>query len=259
MSIEVFQRFEKKYLVNENTFLKIIEKITPYVVLDQHNKNNELYLIQNLYYDTKDSELIRKCLNKPKYREKLRVRAYGEVSKQDSVFVEIKKKVNGVGNKRRTKMSLYQAGVFLQNGQIPAQKKGMNLQVVNEIKQILQTYQLQPLVYLSYKRLAYFGRGDRNFRISFDRDLLTRRTQLDLSKGEFGNRLLPENQWLMEVKVLGNLPIWFTKVLSELQLYPTGFSKYGEEYKRHCAVNQKTSSIIMPHTLLHTEELLGVR
>lgn len=106
MAIEVFSRYEKKYLLTEDVYLWLLDKITPYMEPDKFNKNGQLYNIANIYYDTPKDALIRASIEKPVYKEKLRLRSYGVPSLNDKVFLEIKKKYKGLVNKRRTTLRL---------------------------------------------------------------------------------------------------------------------------------------------------------
>lgn len=84
-----------------------------YMVLDAYNRDKAFYQICNIYYDTIDDRLIRASIEKPVYKEKLRLRSYGTPDMNDNVFVEIKKKYNGIVNKRRTSMTLRRRIIML--------------------------------------------------------------------------------------------------------------------------------------------------
>ena len=106
MAIEVFNRYEKKYMLDEHTFRRLLERINDYMEPDKYNLNGQFYSICNIYYDTDDNRLIRSSIEKPVYKEKLRMRSYGTPCGEDKVFLEIKKKYNGIVNKRRTSIVL---------------------------------------------------------------------------------------------------------------------------------------------------------
>lgn len=233
MAIEVFNRFEKKYRISDELFRIIKPQLEEYMEVDEHSRNGEFYTICNLYYDTVNNDLIRKSIEKPVYKEKLRVRSYGEAGLSDMVFVEIKKKFGGCVNKRRTSMTLGEAYHYLETGQKPKAKNPLNEQIQREIDYLLYRYPtLQPALYLSYERNALFGIEDRSFRITFDNNLLTRRYDLGLEYGIYGEPLLPQDQWIMEVKVNRAAPLWFAELLSRYRIYPTSFSKYGMEFQK---------------------------
>ena len=149
MAIEVFNRYEKKYIIDEDTFHKLTYQIADYMNPDAYNRNGEAYRISNIYYDTENDQLIRASIEKPVYKEKLRLRAYGMPELTDNVFVEIKKKYNGIVNKRRTSMTLQEAYDFLDDDICPDNHEGrINRQVLKEIDYFKNFYHLQPKVYL---------------------------------------------------------------------------------------------------------------
>lgn len=232
MAIEVFNRRESKFLIDKAIYKDIQNRLLKYMELDDYNKRHEFYTISNIYYDTEDNYLIRNSLSKPKYKEKLRLRAYGVPKGNDKVYLEIKKKVCGLVNKRRTTLSLGEAYDFVSTGIKPELKNYMNKQVLNEIEYILKIRDLMPKLYLAYDRKAMFGINNRDLRITFDTNIRTRRYDLKLESGDYGDNLLPEGQWLMEVKAEKSIPLWLSKLLSEYKIISTSFSKYGEEYQR---------------------------
>lgn len=242
MAIEVFNRCEKKYLLNQQQYEAMIENISDYMVMDTYNKNNQFYKISNIYYDTINNDIIRTCIDKPIYKEKLRIRSYGVPSVEDNVFVEIKKKYNGIVYKRRTQMQLKDAYQYLR-GDISASyiiqnNSNINNQLLGEIDYYKNFYKVVPKVYLSYDRLAYFEKNDGDFRITFDTNITTRREDIRLEYGSFGELLLPENMYLMEIKINRAVPLWFVKIMSDLKIYPVSFSKYGTEYKKYIMKHQ---------------------
>ncbi|RAP76834.1 polyphosphate polymerase domain-containing protein [Paenibacillus montanisoli] len=232
MAIEVFNRYENKYLMDTKGFYHLCNRLMDYMELDAYNKNDRFYSISNLYYDNEHHTLIRNSLSKPKYREKLRVRAYGVPEENAKVYLELKKKVFGLVNKRRTALKLQEAYEFVRTGQAPSFREGMNRQVIQEIEYFLSRYELQPMVYLAYDRIAMFCKGNRDLRITFDTNIRSRRYDLRLEAGDYGEQLMEKGQWLMEVKAEKTIPVWLSKLLSELQMYRTSFSKYGNEYKK---------------------------
>ena len=96
--IDVFKRYEYKYLLDVSSKAKLLEVLDGHMKLDEYGRTT----IRNVYYDTPDYALIRKSLEKPVYKEKLRVRSYSKVTENDNVYVEIKKKYMGIVYKRRT-------------------------------------------------------------------------------------------------------------------------------------------------------------
>ena len=110
----------------------------------------------------------------------------------------------------------------------------VNNQVINEISHYLKHHKVYPKVYISYSRKAFFAKNDRNFRVTFDSNIIARRDTLSLQDGSFGYPILDEAYYLMEVKILGSIPLWFTNILSQLRIYNTHYSKYGNEFMGYC-------------------------
>lgn len=233
MAIEVFNRIEKKYMITEDVCDKFIKKISPYMETDEFCKDGKMYPINNIYFDTKDNDLIRTSIDKPIYKEKLRLRSYGIPSIDDIVFLEIKKKYRGVVNKRRTLLTLRQAYAFLFEGIMPEEGEYLNRQVLNELKFFMEYYKPAAKLFLAYDRVAMFGKEDSNLRITFDRNIRSRRNDLRLENSDRGEKLLADNLVLLEIKTSTSFPLWLVDILDEFDMKGISFSKYGTEYKNY--------------------------
>jgi len=208
---EVFRRIEKKYIVDEPTYEKLIKKLDGHFVKDRYYKST----ICNIYYDTPSHQLVRNSIEKPVYKEKLRVRSYGVPNDEDMVFVELKKKYKGVVYKRRIEMTLAQTRDFFAGKDVPHD----NPQIENELKYFLKFYKgIAPAMYLSYDRLAYCGAEDPSLRLTFDTHILYREEQKELDKGIWGKELLPAGVRVMEIKIPNAMPLWLSAILDELDI-----------------------------------------
>lgn len=238
MAIEVFNRKEIKYLITDEDKVALFSIIEKYMNCDAYNKDGKTYSICNLYLDTESDELIRKSLEKPFFKEKIRLRSYGKVSLTDNVFLESKKKFDGVVNKRRTTFVLQDAYEYFESGNIIENPK-MNKQVMKEINYIMNMYNLKPRVFISYDRLAFFEKNNSDFRLTLDTNIQTRRDNLRLDYDICGNQLLQPGQWIMEAKAFKAFPLWFVHFLSERKIFQTSFSKYGTEYRNYINTLEK--------------------
>ena len=137
---EVFNRIEKKYILNKEQFENIKKILLKNMELDPYH--TEQYTISSIYLDTDNFDLIRKSMEKPIYKEKVRLRSYGVPKLSDKVFLEIKKKYNGFGNKRRIKLKLEEAYDFI-NGKLE-----IDTQIGKELKYILKHNNLKPKIYI---------------------------------------------------------------------------------------------------------------
>jgi len=220
-----FQRSEKKYLLTDEQYRALRAALDRRMEPDKYGR----YTVCNLYFDTKDNDLIRRSIEKPRYKEKMRLRSYGTVGEDDKVFLEIKKKYKGVVFKRRIVLPYKEAKAYLFDG-VPPSDQG---QIFREIDYFIRFYDCAPKLFLSYDREALSGRGeDKGLRITFDRNIRSRRDRLDLSIPPDGVTLLDDDQWLMEIKAPLSMPLWLTALLTELKIYPNSFSKYGKVYAK---------------------------
>lgn len=226
---KVFNRYEKKYMLTRQQYEAIRQRLEPYMEKDQYG----LHTIRNIYYDTEDDELIRTSLEKPKYKEKFRVRCYGEPNAESDYFLEIKKKYKGIVNKRRIVMKPQEAKAYLENGEKPREQS----QIFREVDYVWNHYQLIPKIYLAYDRIALFGKEDAEFRVTFDQNIRSRDFALTLEKDTETTKLLKDGYYLMEVKISNAMPLWFVKILTELEIHSTSFSKYGNVYRRNLEKN----------------------
>lgn len=234
MEITTFKRYEKKFKLTEEQYNKLIPRLEEYMIPDEHCKENGGYCIYNIYYDTDDNRIIRHSLSKPYYKEKLRLRSYKVPKSMDEkVFLEIKKKIGGIVNKRRVIITLKEAYDFINKGIRPKYDDYFTNQVLNEMEYFFENNDIHPAAFICYEREAFFGKDNKDFRITFDQHILTRRTDVALEKGKYGEELLEPGQRLMEVKILGAMPLWLAEIFSELGIYSSSFSKYGNEFKKY--------------------------
>ena len=228
----VFERVERKFLLTPRQYEGLMRVLPEYMQVDQYGES----AILSLYLDTDDSLLIRRSLEKPVYKEKLRLRSYGVPREMDNVFLEVKKKVRGVVYKRRICLPLAQAMECLAQGSVPA----AGGQIGREIAYMLRRYRLRPAVLLAYDRTAYaeLEPSPNQLRITIDRDIRSRQTDLDLRLGSAGELLLAPGMRLMEIKTAHAIPLWLCAALDQNEIRPTSFSKYGRVYEAHMRAGQ---------------------
>ncbi len=219
----VFERVEKKYRLNQKQYELFMDAAADKIHMDAYGRHT----IRNIYYDTLDYDLIRRSIDKPRYKEKFRLRGYGEVRDDSMVFLEIKKKYQGVVYKRRTQLAMHQARTYLESGGFTGKKD----QILCEIEYFLRFYRPEPRVYLAYDREAFVGNEDETLRITIDQNIRSRSHRLELSyDGEC--EILNPGEYLMEIKVSGAYPVWLADTLGKCEIYPASFSKYGAVYAR---------------------------
>lgn len=219
----VFKRYEKKFRLSRNQYDLFRQRMEGHMMVDQYG----LSTICNIYYDTQNYELIRKSVESPAFKEKLRLRSYGVPREEDMVFLELKKKYKGIVYKRRIVLSLEEAVRGIENGKI----EGQEGQIAREINYFLARNQLMPKVYLAYDRIAMQGIEQPDLRLTFDFDIRAREDGLALTQGDEGENILHDDDVIMEIKVKDAFPLWMVRALEEGNILPTSFSKYGIYFK----------------------------
>ncbi|MBQ6501968.1 MAG: polyphosphate polymerase domain-containing protein [Mogibacterium sp.] len=246
----VFKRYEIKYLVTDEQKARILKAMEPYMEMDRFGRST----VRNIYFDTDDFVLARHSIAKPDFKEKLRIRSYSKADAGSTVFVELKRKYDGVVYKRRIGLPETDAMKWMAGSRDPVlmrEAEAESSQVKREIEYFMNLYRgVKPVLYLSYDREAYRMKKDASaldggsgFRITFDCNILCREGDLSLRSDPYGTAILEKGMFLMELKCPGAIPMWMTKILSEEHLYKTSFSKYGTAY---CSFMDKA-----PHERAH--------
>lgn len=235
MAVFTFERYEKKFLVSDVQAARLIERFTHEhgMVFDKYCENGKMYPIHNIYFDDEENSVINCSLMRPAFKEKLRLRSYSFPKNGDeTVFLELKRKINGIVTKRRAILPYDAAMEFVTRGVMPETDSYSQQRMLREIGYFLERKKIVPKVVLSYDRIAMFSESDPSLRITFDNNITTRRYDVDLKCGDGGEQLLAPDERLMEVKFLHALPKWICDVLTEEKVFMTRFSKYGYEYSR---------------------------
>jgi len=229
----VFQRKETKYLIPTTQFHSFLKDLKKQMQIDEYG----LHTILSLYFDTPDDRFITNSMTKPKYKEKFRVRSYDIPKETSMVFLEIKKKVNGIVYKRRMPLTYAEYLQWLDQKHF---LKNEDEQIPQEVNWLFKRNpDLSPKTMIMYERMSLFGTSDPDFRVTFDQNIRFRSTNLELSITGEETLVAPEIGVLMEVKALGAYPLWFVELLNDYQLRKGSFSKYAETYQRHLFIQTK--------------------
>ena len=226
MAGSIFERVEIKYLLNKEQYDALMIKIEPYMQIDEYG----LSTISSIYYDTDTYDLIRTSMEKPMYKEKLRLRAYGIITDDSTVYLELKKKYDGVVYKRRVALPIKAASDYLERGIYPEE---YDSQILREIDYFMITNHPTNGTLIAYDRVAMYGRKDKELRITFDKNIRTSFDKTNLLNQKEEKPIIKDNEFLMEIKVLGSMPVWLTGALNELKIYPHSFSKYAEAMRKY--------------------------
>lgn len=234
-----FNRYEKKYIVKKEVYDFLLHDMEPYMKKDIHNEGIDFYTICNIYYDTEEDEIIKRSVSKPEFKEKLRLRCYCNGDENSFAFLEIKKKLHGFVNKRRTTIKVREANELINDKVMPLVQPYHNEQVLNELYHYVKNKELIPRIVISYDRMAYSDKADSDVRITFDTNITSRRSELQLQRMEEDELILSDDYYLMEIKTSKAIPLWLTHILEKYDLYSSSFSKYGTEFFEHLNNNRK--------------------
>ena len=220
--IAVMQRVEYKYILNRDQLARLRLAMAGRMQEDRFG----LTTIASLYYDTPDDRLIRASMGKPIYKEKLRLRSYGQATETSPVFLELKRKYDGTVYKRRIQTTVKEAAAFLRDGRAPEGQIGRELAAFRD-----HYGTLAPRFLILYERTAYLTQ-DSDLRLTVDRNPRFRTERLELTGSTEGVPLLDDGCVLLELKVQSAVPLWLSHALSEAGIRKTSFSKCGEAYRR---------------------------
>lgn len=222
--LNTFERYEIKYILTDDQRSRLEHLMSGRMKIDRYGHST----IRNIYYDTDDYRLIRHSLDRPVYKEKLRVRSYGRISEEDDVFVELKKKYDSVVYKRRIALPEHTATEWLSgDGQLRVRS-----QIGDEIEYVRRFYPgIKPKVYISYEREAYYPTDGEDLRITLDSNILARDYDLSLLCGVYGSPVIDRDLTILEVKVPGAFPMWLIRFLDKNGIKKTSISKYGSYYR----------------------------
>jgi SPX domain protein involved in polyphosphate accumulation len=221
----VFKRYEKKYLITREQGAALQSILARRMKRDRFGE----YMVQNLYFDTENWDVIRASLEKPPYKEKMRLRCYGAPSR--GLFLELKKKYQGIVYKRRIPVS---PADFARRS-IREIVAGGSAQIAREFDFYLKTHAVSEKIYISYRRIAFTGTEDKGLRVTFDADARFRAEELNFERPGAGRLIIPPGALLAEIKTPAGIPLWLARALSANGVFPRSFSKFGVCYTEYIA------------------------
>ena len=232
----IFKRIEKKYLLSQARYEALFQRIGAHLEPDEYGRST----VMSLYLDTPDRRIIRNSIEAVDYKEKLRLRSYGTAGADSTVFLELKKKFGGVVYKRRAAMTLSEAERYLQTGVKPYES-----QIMSELDWAMGFYgHPKGAMLIACEREAWFDGEHPDLRLTFDRNIRYRDSELRLDRGSAGIGLLPRDTVLLEIKTAGAMPLWLADALDAEKILPGSFSKYGAAYLR--TLEEKKRPVPMP-------------
>ncbi len=217
---EYFKRTEKKYIIPPDKYPALLSALKEHM----HEDSYGLQPIYNIYFDDTGDRFIRLSMQSPVFKEKMRLRSYGPARKGGYIYAELKKKYKGVVYKRRIKLDAGAAAMLLAGATV--QDCAPNGQAAQELDHFITNYKVGPKIFIAYDRLALHCPADRYLRVTFDSNIAYRQSGLELSM-EHPVKIYDDSLIIMEIKTPLAMPLWLTRLLSDMDIRPRPFSKYG--------------------------------
>lgn len=217
--IETFERKEIKYRLSPEQLIAVEGALAGRLALDGFGAAR----IESVYYDTPAWEVIGRSMEKPLYKEKLRVRTYGPYEQADEAFVEL---------------------------------RDTDVQIAREIEGMMGRWgNLRPALVTTCVRRAFAPTtredAECGLRLTFDGQIGYRNLQASPYEARTRPRsarglLLYPGEALLEVKCQGPLPRWLLELFDAERIYPSSFSKYGSAYERIRSAQPFNPPVILP-------------
>ncbi len=215
----VFKRYELKYLLTAEQYRTVRGEIEKRLSPDAFGKTT----IQSLYYDTPDDRIVRASIEKPAFKEKLRLRCYGLNDRDQDIYIEMKRKYDGVVYKRRIACKERELPDIL--GAEPESS-----QIGKELAYFFRFYgKLVPKTMILCDREAFFD-ADSDLRVTFDRNVRYRKKALNFHTSLDGKSILADGMVPLELKSGVAFPLWLCDLLCREGIKKQSFSKYGAAY-----------------------------
>lgn len=220
--IDTFQRVEDKYRISRREALEILREMKGHIKKDDYFQ----YTVHNIYYDSKDAQMIVSSLNKDQFREKLRLRCYEQPHADTMCFLETKKKYGDIVYKKRITLSHNEAMAYL-NHDVPHH---VHNNTAEEIDYLKNFYHIEPKTLILYDRTCFSSVSEADVRVTFDSNIRCRLDDISLTERGDEEQLIGEDV-IMEIKAMNRYPMWLVQILSKRKLYKHSFSKYGMIYR----------------------------
>jgi hypothetical protein len=231
-------RYEMKYLVDEIRAAGIVRYIRPFLQPDRYSKlqRGGMYPIVSLYLDAPDLQLCRESLTGVKNRFKLRIRSYTDEPEYPR-FLEIKRRVNTVIFKSRTRVADQDVPILLQGRSLPPQGYSTDETALNQFQFYLTTIRGRPAVLVRYLRQAFEGTSENRVRVTFDRELcykVTDEPRVRLGGSGWQQHALTTGHTILEIKFTERYPVWLTRLVRDFELEVMPISKYATSITQAC-------------------------
>lgn len=226
-------RFELKYLINEETALKVRDFVRCYLAMDEFSigKPNFSYAVYSLYLDSHDLKLYWTTINGDKNRYKLRLRFYDN-KPGSPVFFELKRRMNNCilkqrGGVRNDSVHRLLSGHFPEPGHLLS-KDPAQLVALQRFSQLMQDIHAVPKVHIAYLREAYVSDDD-EVRVTIDRSVMGEENLDHTIKTDMLNPVRAmSGHVILELKFTNRFPNWFRELVEVFGVMQCGAAKYVE-------------------------------
>ena len=227
------QRFELKYLINEEMALRVRDFVRCYIDFDEYSvgKPDYSYPVHSLYLDSDDLKLYWETINGVKNRYKLRLRYY-DTSAKSPVFFEIKRRMNNCIMKQRGGVR-QQFVPYLLSGHLPQEdhllsKAPKQMVALQRFCELMNAIHAKPKVHIFYMREAYVSSNDQ-VRVTIDRKVYGEENLDTTITTAMKNPVMSfENTVILELKFTNRFPDWFRDLVRMANVMQCGAAKYVE-------------------------------
>ncbi len=245
------QRFEKKYIIGEQTALSIRDFISCYLEPDEYGvtQDDYSYPVHSLYFDSPSLKTYKDTVNGDRNRFKLRVRFY-ENAPEKPVFFEIKRRYNRVITKQRAAVTR-EFAAEMAAGYLPSfdnfyYNDPMQYNAAERFCELQNLLQATPRVHVAYRREAWKAHGVNSVRVTMDRQVLSEpRQDFDLSPDMTDPVNVFGDDIVLELKFTDRFPDWFQELVQVYGLREESAAKYVDGILIHG--EQKIASPIYHH------------
>lgn len=227
-----FLRYEFKYFMSSKISDEIFNQSLNFMNIDnyaQFNKDNK-YLVRSLYFDNDDYNNFFEKVDGIKIRKKFRLRSYDkQLNSKIPIFLEMKGRVHDRIIKKRLLIDRNDLKYFekLNNLEELYKKYNKNTLIKDFIYDVKKK-KIKPKIIIDYNRRPLINKFGLYFRLTFDSDLITSKSNhlfYNKDKSNFALQYKPGNS-ILEVKFERSIPAWFHRIIQSYNLNRRSISKF---------------------------------
>src|SRR5437899_1007629 len=228
------QRFELKYLVDEQITPHITDFVRSYLELDDYGLGTprSSYDVHTLYLDSDDLKTYQASVNGTKNRFKLRLRYYDD-KPETPVFFEIKARQDNCILKQRCPVKR-EAVPLLLTGQLPdashmLSREARHWATLQRFNLLQLQLNARPKTHNNYLREAWVSPNDNSLRVTMDRSISIEPFFIaDAPVKMFRPTRIFQDVVILELKFTTRFPGWFADLVRAFNLMQFSASKYAE-------------------------------